>query len=82
MSTRLFFTAKDATEREGDMGGQRMDVEKVAAEVLNAAFAVHTALGAGLLESAYEACLLLELRKRGVLNHPTAPLRAPSRPSR
>ena len=27
---------------------------------------VHTALGPGLLESAYEACLLYELRKRGL----------------
>jgi len=56
-----------------------MDAEKVAADVLNAAFAVHAALGPGLLESAYEACLLHELRKRVVLNHPTS---APSRPSR
>ncbi len=43
-----------------------MDVEEVAAEVVHAAFAVHTALGPGLLESAYEACLLHELRKRGL----------------
>jgi GxxExxY protein len=27
---------------------------------------VHTALGPGLLESAYEACLIRELRKRGL----------------
>lgn len=27
---------------------------------------VHTALGPGLLESAYEACLTRELRKRGL----------------
>ena len=30
---------------------------------LNAALKVHTALGPGLLESAYEACLVHELRK-------------------
>jgi GxxExxY protein len=31
-----------------------------------AAFAVHTELGPGLLESTYSACLLYELRKRGM----------------
>jgi GxxExxY protein len=34
--------------------------------VVDAALAVHTALGAGLLESAYEACLQYELAKRGL----------------
>ncbi|MFC7377832.1 GxxExxY protein [Brevundimonas sp. GCM10030266] len=34
--------------------------------VLNAAFAVHTALGPGLLESVYEACLAEELRLAGL----------------
>jgi GxxExxY protein len=34
--------------------------------VVNAAMAVHSALGPGLLESAYEACLAYELRDRGV----------------
>ena len=43
-----------------------METENVASEILNAAFAAHTALGSGLLESAYEACLLHELRKRGL----------------
>jgi GxxExxY protein len=32
-------------------------------EILRCALAVHTALGPGLLESAYEACLVYELRK-------------------
>ena len=43
-----------------------MDIEKVAAEIVDAPFKVHTALGPGLLESAYEACLVHELRKRGL----------------
>jgi GxxExxY protein len=34
-------------------------------EVISAAMAVHSALGPGLLESAYEGCLVYELRKRG-----------------
>jgi GxxExxY protein len=34
-------------------------------QVVDAAMRVHTALGPGLLEGAYEACLAHELRKRG-----------------
>lgn len=34
--------------------------------ILNAAIAVHKELGPGLLESVYERCLLIELRKAGV----------------
>jgi GxxExxY protein len=34
--------------------------------VVDAAMKVHSALGPGLLESAYEACLAYELRKRGL----------------
>lgn len=34
--------------------------------IVDAAFAIHSALGPGLLESAYEACLLYELRKRAL----------------
>jgi GxxExxY protein len=34
--------------------------------ILDAAFRVHTALGPGLLESAYEACLAYELRNEGL----------------
>ncbi|MEG9434155.1 GxxExxY protein [Terriglobus sp. ADX1] len=35
--------------------------------VLDAAFAVHTQLGPGLLESAYTACLVFELRQAELL---------------
>ena len=37
--------------------------ERVGRAVLNAAFAVHKALGPGLLESVYEACLAEELQQ-------------------
>jgi GxxExxY protein len=42
-----------------------MDINEVSGSVVDAAMKVHTALGPGLLEGAYEACLLHELRNRG-----------------
>lgn len=41
-------------------------VERIAGEVVDAAFKVHSALGPGLLESVYELCLAHELTKRGL----------------
>jgi GxxExxY protein len=41
------------------------ETERVAKAVLDAAFRVHSALGSGLLESAYEACLSHDLTLRG-----------------
>lgn len=43
-----------------------MDVNQVSGAIVNAAMKVHAALGPGLLESAYEACLLHELRQLGM----------------
>ncbi len=43
------------------------EVEKLAKEIIDAAFKVHTSLGRNLLESAYEVCLMIELRKRGIV---------------
>ncbi|MDM7995930.1 MAG: GxxExxY protein [Acidobacteriota bacterium] len=40
--------------------------EVLATAIVNAAFAVHTYLGPGLLESVYEKCLCYELRSRGI----------------
>ena len=42
-----------------------MEINEITSEVIGAAMKVHTALGPGLLEKAYEACLLHELQKRG-----------------
>jgi GxxExxY protein len=42
------------------------ETDEVASKTVEAAFAVHSALGAGLLESVYEVCLLHELNKRGL----------------
>lgn len=43
-----------------------MRINEITGQVIDAAMKVHTALGPGLLESAYEACLAHELRKRGL----------------
>ena len=42
-----------------------MNINEVSGVIIDAAMKVHSALGAGLLESAYEGCLAHELRKRG-----------------
>ena len=41
-------------------------VNEITEKVIGAAIAVHRALGPGLLESAYEACLAYELADRGL----------------
>ena len=43
-----------------------MEIEEVGKQIVDAAIKVHRALGPGLLESAYQACLAHELRKRGL----------------
>jgi GxxExxY protein len=43
-----------------------MTENEIAKEILDAAFAVHTNLGPGLLESVYEVILAYELQKRGL----------------
>lgn len=43
-----------------------MEINHVSGMVVDSAMKVHSALGPGLLESAYEACLVRELRKRGL----------------
>jgi GxxExxY protein len=42
-----------------------MEVNEITRAVIGAAMKVHSALGPGLLESAYEACLAYELRESG-----------------
>ena len=42
------------------------ETDEVAPKIVDAAFAVHRALGPGLLGSAYEVCQLHELNKRGL----------------
>ena len=51
-------------------------INQISGEIVDAAMKVHTALGPGLLESAYEGCLKHELTKRGlkVLSQVTLPV--------
>jgi GxxExxY protein len=41
-----------------------VELNEISAQVVDAAMKVHTALGPGLLENAYEICLKYELEKR------------------
>ena len=52
------------------------ELDDLAKAVVDAAFRVHVTLGPGLLESAYQACLEIELEKRGVafLAQPVLPI--------
>lgn len=42
-----------------------MELKQITEKIIGAAMKVHTALGPGLLESAYEACLAYELGRLG-----------------
>ena len=43
-----------------------MDIEEIAKKVVDAAIKVHTVLGPGLMESAYQKCMDYELKKDGL----------------
>jgi len=43
-----------------------MEINEITRLILEAAYKVHSALGPGLLESSYQACLAYEIRKRGL----------------
>jgi GxxExxY protein len=48
--------------------------DELTGEIIRCAMKVHTALGPGLLESAYQECLYYELRKGGMLVEKEKPL--------
>jgi hypothetical protein len=66
------FHRKDAKNRKGEPVSSTPQFKKIweanplSKEVVDAAIRVHTKLGPGLLESAYEGCLAQELRIRGL----------------
>jgi GxxExxY protein len=47
-----------------------MNLNRVSGEIIDAAMKVHSRLGPGLLERAYQVCLLYELRQRGLQAKP------------
>ncbi|MFB0538014.1 MAG: GxxExxY protein [Anaerolineae bacterium] len=49
-------------------------LNQITEHIIGAAIAVHRALGPGLLESAYEACLAFELAQRGLKVEQQKPL--------
>ncbi len=51
-----------------------MEINEITHEILDSAYKVHTALGPGLLESAYRTCLVYELRKKGLFVEEEKPL--------
>ena len=58
-------TAENAEAAE-EKEGEDLDPNQVSGAVIDSAMKVHTALGPGLLESAYAGCFCHELRKRGL----------------
>ena len=51
-----------------------VEMEELSRNLVDSAFKVHQTLGPGLLESVYEACLCVELRKRGITYKSQAPI--------
>lgn len=45
---------------------EKQNIEYVATQIVDAAIKVHRSLGPGLLETAYQKCLAIELRNRGL----------------
>lgn len=64
--------------RRSHGSGERsiMDINKLSSKIIGAAIEVHKALEPGLLESAYEECLDLELGLRGASLERQKPLKA------
>lgn len=57
-----------------DTKATKAEINELSHEIIGAAIEVHRALGPGLLESAYEACLSHELTLRGVSVRRQVPL--------
>jgi GxxExxY protein len=51
-----------------------MTENEIAAQIVDVAYKIHSRFGPGLLESAYEAMLIHELKKRGLQVHSQQPI--------
>jgi GxxExxY protein len=65
-AARFQFNAKTPRCKDAKMVEPSPEHDLLASQIVDAAFAVHTALGPGLLESVYEQCLVYELETRGI----------------
>ena len=54
------------TSRSDSFEEVSAELDEIASQIVDSAFKVHSKLGPGLLENAYEACLVYELQKRGL----------------
>ena len=61
----MAFTTESAEMPEGTERGKE-GLNRLSGQIIGAAIEVHRAMGPGLLESTYEACLDYELRARGL----------------
>lgn len=82
MKTAEQIHRRDAEITEPDAESQDFVDDPVTKAIIGSAIAVHRALGPGLLESAYRACLFHELNKRGFVCEREVPVPAPHPPLR
>jgi GxxExxY protein len=71
------FTTRDteSTEKRARTDvNERERLNRITEAIIGAVIQVHRVLGPGLLESAYEACLAFELKKRGLRAEEQKPL--------
>ena len=70
-AAKAVFSAEDA---EDALGSQTMTENKVGQAIIAAAMKVHSAVGPGLLESAYELCLAHGLTREGLIVRRQVPI--------
>jgi len=51
-----------------------MNINNITHDILDSAYKVHSILGPGLLESSFQACLVYELKKKGMIVEVEKPL--------
>lgn len=68
INPKFNFTAESAENAEKRLRGENLskEIDQITEKIIGAAITVHRELGPGLLESAYEACLVYELSQAGL----------------
>ena len=51
-----------------------MDINQLSSQIIKAAINVHKELGPGLLETVYQSCMIIELKKMGIKIQPEVPV--------